>query len=189
MDTRHLTPADYTRQPWKNGRGTTTELWRLEQDGQLLVRLSRAAVVEDGPFSLFPGIERNLTVLSGPGFRLSGAGVDFRCEPLVPVAFPGDVALAATETQGMQSDDFNVMTARALPLPEVLLAQNDHLPAGGLLALYALGPCRVNGEDVGRDDLVLTKGPTELSGDWPVIAVRLAGLPPDATSRIFDENS
>jgi hypothetical protein len=189
MDTRHLTPADYTRQPWKNGRGTTTELWRLEQDGQLLVRLSRAAVVEDGPFSLFPGIERNLTVLSGPGFRLSGAGVDFRCEPLVPVAFPGDVALAATETHGMQSDDFNVMTARALPLPEVLLAQNDHLPAGGLLALYALGPCRVNGEDVGRDDLVLTKGPTELSGDWPVIAVRLAGLPPDATSIIFDENS
>ena len=41
---RHLTEADYTRQPWKNGRGTTTELWRLERDGQLLVRLSRAAV-------------------------------------------------------------------------------------------------------------------------------------------------
>jgi uncharacterized protein len=107
----HLTAADYIRQPWKNGRGTTTELWRLERDGQLLVRLSRAAVVEDGPFSVFPGIERNLTVLSGPGFRLTGTEYDFRCEPLVPVAFPGDVALTATETQDMQSDDFNVMTA------------------------------------------------------------------------------
>jgi uncharacterized protein len=133
-------------------------------------------VVEDGPFSLFPGIERNLTVLSGPGFRLSGAGLDFRCEPLVPVAFPGDVALTATETHGMQSEDFNVMTARALSLPEVLVAENEHLPAGGLLGLYALGPCRVNGRAIARDDLVLTTGPADLVGDWPVIAVRLHGL-------------
>jgi hypothetical protein len=173
----HLTPADYTRQPWKNGRGTTTELWRLERDGQLLVRLSRAAVVEDGPFSVFPGIERNLTVISGPGFRLSGGGLDFRCEPLVPVAFPGDVALVATETQAMQSDDFNVMTSRTLPRPEVLVAQNDHLPAGGMLALYALGPCRLNGHEVAREDLLLTGDSVDLAGDWPVIAVRLKGLP------------
>jgi uncharacterized protein len=173
----HLTPADYARQPWKNGRGVTTELWRLERDGQLLVRLSRAAVVEDGPFSLFPGIERNLTVLSGPGFRLTGGGLDFCCEPFVPVAFPGDVALQATETAGQQSDDFNVMTARALPKPLVLPAQNDSLPAGGLLALYAIGPCRVNGTAVARDDLILTQGPARLQGDWPVIAARLHGLP------------
>jgi uncharacterized protein len=112
MDLIHLCPADYARQPWKNGRGCTTELWRLESEGRLLVRLSRAAVVEDGPFSVFPGIERNLTVLSGPGFRLTGGGHDFRCAPLEPVAFPGDVALEATETLGMPSDDFNVMTAR-----------------------------------------------------------------------------
>jgi environmental stress-induced protein Ves len=173
----HLTPADYTRQPWKNGRGTTTELWRLERDGQLLVRLSRAAVVEDGPFSVFPGIERNLTVLSGPGFRLTGADLDLRCLPLVPVAFPGDVVLHATETKGMQSDDFNVMTARSLPRPEVLVAQNDILTAGGLLALYALGPCRVNGAQVAREDLVLTKGPATVQGDWPVIMARFPGLP------------
>jgi uncharacterized protein len=172
----HLTPADYTRQPWKNGRGTTTELWRLERDGVLLVRLSRAAVVEDGPFSVFPGIERNLTVLSGPGFRLTGAGLDFRCEPLVPVAFPGDVALTATETQGMQSDDFNVMTARDLPKPDVRVAQNDRLGAGGTIALYALGTCQVNDISLARDDLVITDSAVALKGDWPVIAVRLRGL-------------
>jgi uncharacterized protein len=172
----HLTPADYTRQPWQNGRGTTTELWRIERDGQLLVRLSRAAVVEDGPFSLFPGVERNLTVLSGPGFRLRGEGIDLRCDPLVPVAFPGDVALIALETQGMPSDDFNVMTARSLPRPQVLPAQNDLLPAEGLLALYALGPCAVNGMPVARDDLILTEGAARLQGDWPVMAVRFCGI-------------
>jgi uncharacterized protein len=179
MALRHLTTADYTRQPWKNGRGTTTELWRLERDGKLLVRLSRAAVVEDGPFSLFPGIERNLTVLSGPGFRLTGSGLDFRCEPLVPVAFPGDVALQATETDGMQSDDFNVMTARDLPKPRVIIAQNDRLSAGGSLALYALGPCQANGVTLAGNDLLLTDEAVTLKGDWPVIAVRLASLPPE----------
>ena len=173
----HLTPADYTRQPWKNGRGTTTELWRLERDGQLLARLSRAAVVEDGPFSVFPGIERNLTVLSGPGFRLTGGGLDFRCEPLVPVAFPGDVTLQATETLGQQSDDFNVMTARSLPRPQVMVAQNVTLPAGGFLAVYALGPCRMNGAEMARDDLILTDGPATFQGGRPVIAVRLTALP------------
>ncbi len=172
----HLTPADYTRQPWKNGRGVTTELWRVERDGQVLARLSRASVVEDGPFSVFPGIERNLTVLSGPGFRLTGEGHDFRCDPLVPVAFPGDVAVTATETQNQQSNDFNVMTARALPRPQVVLAQNDSLPGGGQLALYALGPVLVNGRRLAAEDLVLTNGPVTLSGDWPVLAVRFQGL-------------
>lgn len=173
---RHLTPTDYTSQPWKNGRGTTTELWRLERDGQLLVRLSRAAVVEDGPFSLFPGIERNLTVLSGPGFRLTAGGLDFRCEPLVPMAFPGDSEVMATETKGQQSDDFNVMTARELPKPSVTVMQNAQLSEGGLLALYALGPCRMNGVDVARDHLILTNGPVTLAGNSPVLAVRMLGL-------------
>lgn len=176
MTLRHLTPAYYRIQPWKNGRGTTTELWRMERGGQLLVRLSRAAVVEDGPFSLFPGIERNLTVLSGPGFRLTGAGIDLRCAPLVPVAFPGDVDVTATETNGQRSDDFNVMTARSLPKPQVIVAQNESLQAGGTLALYALGPSRVNGVAMNPNDLILTDGPAHLHGDGPVIAVRLTGL-------------
>lgn len=171
----HLTPTDYVQQAWKNGRGTTTELWRLERDGQLLVRLSRATVVEDGPFSLFPGLERNLTVLSGPGFRLTGPAWTLRCDPLVPVAFPGDVEVMVTETNGQQSDDFNVITARGLLKPQVFLAQNDSLPAKGRLALYALGPCQVNGQAVNRDDLILMKGSAQLQGDWPVIAVRLQG--------------
>ncbi|WP_225026220.1 HutD/Ves family protein [Xinfangfangia pollutisoli] len=175
---RHLTQADYTRQAWKNGAGTTTEMLRIQTPAGLLLRLSRAAVVEDGPFSVFPGIARNLTVLSGPGFRLTGPGLDLRCDPLVPVAFPGDLPVVATETQGQQSDDFNVMTAVSLPAPEVILAQNDRLPAGGLLALYALGPVTVNGADVARSDLILTEGEALLQGDWPVIAARIFGLPP-----------
>lgn len=170
----HLTDTDYTRQPWKNGRGTTVELWRLDGPDGLLVRLSRAAVVEGGPFSVFPGIERNLTVLSGPGFRLTGGGLDFRCEALVPVAFPGDVALMASETAGQQSDDFNVMTARSLPPPVVTLEHNGSLlPPGPLRAVYALGPVVVSGRALARGDLVLTRGVVTVAGAWPALAVAL----------------
>jgi hypothetical protein len=173
----HLTPADYTRQAWQNGRGVTTELWRLERDGRLLVRLSRAVVADDGPFSLFPGVERNLTVLDGPGFRLVGPGLDLCCVPLVPVAFPGDVAVVASGTGGVPSEDFNVMTARHLPRPQVMAVRNVSLPAGGLMALYATGPCRLNGAAVACDDLILTREAVRLESDPPLIAVRLQGLP------------
>lgn len=171
---QHLTPADYTIQPWKNGKGRTIEMWRREENGRLLIRLSRATVTEDGPFSVFPGIARNLTVLSGPGFRLTGAGLDLRCDPLIPVEFPGDIPVMASETEGQQSDDFNVMTAAHLPRPQVRLVQNDALAAGGLLALYALGPVTVNDRPVARDDLILTGNAATLSGDWPMIAVRFS---------------
>ncbi len=174
---RHLTPADYQTQPWKNGRGITTELLHLtDPAGSTLLRLSRASVVEDGPFSLFPGIERNLTVLTGAGFRLTGPGLNLRCDLLVPVAFPGDVDVVAMETNGKPSDDFNVMTARNLPRPEVAVVQNILLPQGGKLALYALGPCDVNGENLPKGDLLLTERPALLSGDGRVIAVRYFGL-------------
>lgn len=173
----HLTPADYRTQPWKNGRGTTTELLHLtDPAGSTLLRLSRASVVEDGPFSLFPGIDRNLTVLTGAGFRLTGSGLDLRCDPLIPVAFPGDVQVRATETNSRPSDDFNVMTARHLPRPEVTVVQTTSLPVGGTLALYALGACRVNGEDIASEDLLITTEPVYLSGDGSMIAVRYFGL-------------
>lgn len=173
----HLTPAEYRTQPWKNGRGTTTELLHLtDPAGKTLLRLSRASVVEDGPFSLFPGIERNLTVLTGAGFRLTGPGLDLRCDPLVPVAFPGDVAVAATDTNGQPSDDFNVMTARHLPRPEVSVVRDQFLPAAGNLALYALGPCTVNAVPTATGDLLITTEPAHLSGDGFLIAVRYFGV-------------
>ncbi|MDE3027254.1 MAG: HutD family protein, partial [Paracoccaceae bacterium] len=107
---KHLTTSDYRKMPWANGLGVTTEILRVTKpDGSVLWRLSMAAVVEDGAFSLFPGIERNLTVIAGPGFDLVGSGLNLRADPLMPVAFPGDVAIAAAGVSA-PSDDFNVMT-------------------------------------------------------------------------------
>ena len=172
---RHLTTADYTRQPWKNGKGETIELARLDRDGALLWRLSMATVAEDGPFSVFPGIERNLTVLTGPGFRLTGPDFALDCRPLRPVAFPGDIAVSAVDTHGHTSTDFNVMTSRALPLPDVRVIQAaTTLPAGDLLALFALDAAIANEKTLSRHDLILTDRPVTAEGRF--LAIRLNGV-------------
>ena len=169
---RHLTPEAYRRMPWANGRGTTTEMMRVDGPEGLLWRLSMASVIEDGPFSLFPGIERNLTVISGPGFDLAGEGLRLRADPLVPVAFPGDLAIAAGGVTA-PSADLNVMTARAVPRPEVWLAPPGAVAAGGLLCLFALAPGRINDRPVGRHDLCLAQESVTLAGPGPVLAIRL----------------
>lgn len=169
---RHLTPADYTTMPWANGKGVTVEMLRVDEGG-LKWRLSRASVVEDGDFSIFPGIERNLTVISGPGFDLVGQGLHLPARPLVPVAFAGDVAIRASGVTA-PSDDFNVMTARGLPLPQVRVIQGaEDMASDGMLALFALGAARVGGMTLGQYDLVLTDQAVAVAG--PVIAVRLYG--------------
>lgn len=169
---RHLTTRDYTPMPWANGLGQTIEMMRVEEAGALQWRLSMAAVVADGPFSLFPGIERNLTVLEGPGFTLHGEGVALACRPLVPVAFAGDVALVARGV-GAPSQDFNVMTARHMRRPVVTVhpALGVAEPAGGPLCLLALAAGRVGGRRVGPLDLVIAE--EALAFEGPVIAVVL----------------
>lgn len=174
---RHLSQADYTRQPWKNGKGVTLELARAERDGAILWRLSMATVAEDGPFSLLPGIDRNLTVISGPGFRLTGDGIALDCRPRAPVAFPGDVAVSASGTAAGPSDDFNVMTARSLPRPSVaLLTEGQGALGGGLLALFALEPVTVGTRRLARHDLILTGDALPPLSGGAALLVRLQGL-------------
>jgi environmental stress-induced protein Ves len=166
----HLSTADFTAMPWANGKGTTVELLRVEREGRLILRLSRAMVVEDGAFSIFAGIARNLTVLSGSGFDLVGDGLHLPARLLQPVAFPGAVALRA-EGVVQPSEDFNVMTAANLPAAQVTVHPAGASAQGALLALAA---GRIGAVNVSQYDLVLTDEP--LLADIPVIAVQAEGL-------------
>lgn len=134
---RILGPEDFRQMPWANGKGITTELAREDRDGRMLWRLSRASVVEDGPFSIFLGVERNLTVLTGPGFVLTGQGISLEARPYNPVAFAGDIPVVASGVVA-PSEDFNVMTDRSLPKPrvEVIFGRQLLDPDTGRLAVY-----------------------------------------------------
>lgn len=172
---RHLTSADYRRMPWANGRGTTVELWREEAGGRLAFRLSMATVTEDGPFSPFQGIDRVLTVISGPGFRLVGPGHDLRAEPLRPVAFPGDVPIAA-EGVNAPSEDFNVMAARGSRVRVEVVRAGQGIAAERIFG-FALAPAtlRLGGRDIALDthDLLAAEGAAHLVAGGPVL---LTGL-------------
>lgn len=170
---RLLTQADFTVMPWRNGLGSTVEMFRVDENGLLKWRISRASVTQDGDFSIFAGIARNLTVISGHGFRLVGAGVDLAAKPLRPIAFSGDTPLRAQDVQGA-SDDFNVMVAQALPRPEVaVISGRMSLAQADMLAIYALKETAVDGTALPAGALLLADQPVQIDGH--AIAVRLFG--------------
>jgi uncharacterized protein len=112
---RVLHPSDYHAMPWKNGGGTTTEIWKaLSPSGDMLWRVSIADVASDGPFSEFRGIDRWIMVIEGKGMALSIAGRGSqRLDRLFePFAFSGD-AKTDCKLIGGPIRDFNLMVARS----------------------------------------------------------------------------
>ncbi|MCW8876531.1 MAG: HutD family protein [Kangiellaceae bacterium] len=71
-----IAPQSFKLIPWKNGKGTTTEL--AISDGGTLEdfdwRLSIASVIENGEFSDFSGYLRNLILIEGNGIDLQHSG-------------------------------------------------------------------------------------------------------------------
>jgi environmental stress-induced protein Ves len=57
-------------QPWRNGGGATRELLTWPDGSDWRLRISRADIAADGPFSVFAGVQRWFTVLEGAGVTL-----------------------------------------------------------------------------------------------------------------------
>jgi uncharacterized protein len=101
--------------PWKNGGGITREVAispTLGTPGEFDWRVSIAEIAVAGPFSVFAGIDRRMSVLKG---RLSLKIDDAPAVTLSPdsaaVAFPGEAPVFATPL-GATVTDLNVMTRR-----------------------------------------------------------------------------
>ena len=115
---RILRSKNYRRMRWKNGGGETTEIIVAPEGAALDAfdwRVSMAHVASDGPFSLFPDIDRTLAVLDGNGIRLRVAGTGtFDLTPASePLAFPADAAAGAELIDG-PIHDLNVMSRRGV---------------------------------------------------------------------------
>lgn len=85
-----LIQNSYTVMPWKNGRGTTSQI-ALDSDESVfpdhfLWRVSSAKVTSNDPFSNFDGCRRALVVVEGKGLFLN----DVELKPMVPYFFSGN---------------------------------------------------------------------------------------------------
>ncbi len=104
---------EYQRERWKNGCGWTRQIYRQPDTEDWAWRLSIAEVDQDGPFSTFEGVERELVLLHGNGMRLEFA--DGREHMLEPphgrLRFPGERPLQAGLLDG-PTHDFNLMWRR-----------------------------------------------------------------------------
>lgn len=115
MSATRFALADIVPTPWKNGGGATREIACWPPGTGLDSfdwRISVATIAADGAFSVFAGIDRSITLLSGDGVLLHGEHGTHRLDqPLVPFAFAGETPIRATLLGGA-SEDFNVMTRR-----------------------------------------------------------------------------
>lgn len=110
---RLLRSTDFKVTSWTGG--TTTELYRLQDPtdpSQFLLRISVASVNKDGPFTLYPGIDRQLVLLAGDGMELTVDGKKVLLDQkLTPFSFAGEDSISCSLLGG-PCTDFNVMSKR-----------------------------------------------------------------------------
>jgi environmental stress-induced protein Ves len=115
MSVRVIRSGDLVPVAWKNGGGTTAEVAAFPEGSDFDTfgwRISMADVASDGPFSVFPGIDRTLIVLKGNGIELDVDGVPYRLNgPFSKLSFVGDDATYGRLLSG-PIRDLNVMTRR-----------------------------------------------------------------------------
>jgi environmental stress-induced protein Ves len=98
--------------PWANGLGTSYEVASdRNADGEWTWRVAIAPVVIDGPFSVMPGVDRQLVVINGEGMTLSIDGEIVECPPGRVVRFSGDSVTIAQLVDGPVVD-LGLMTVR-----------------------------------------------------------------------------
>jgi environmental stress-induced protein Ves len=122
---------------WKNGLGTTLELASdaALPGGEWTWRLSIADVPAAAPFSDFPGVDRFLACLEGPGLRVERNGTFL----VVPsegeaLAFAGEERVCA-EPLGPGVRDVNLMLRRDRWSGSMTVARGTALATGAILVL------------------------------------------------------
>ncbi len=161
-----------TRQwvPWKNGGGLTSEVAtgpRGARVDDFDWRVSIARIERDGPFSMFPGVDRTLVLLSGGPLTLAGPGWELTLsEGSDPVAFDGADPVHAQIAA--PSTDLNVMSVRERCRHTLrLLALPVAMPQGEQLLIAMDGGITCNGVPLQPLDAVLADAGDSIALDGP----------------------
>ena len=162
---RIIPPSEFKAMPWKNGGGITHEILKEERDGKLLWRLSIAEVASDGPFSLFPGLSRILTVIDGEGLVLQAPDHELRALPFSPVTFSGDLAITSKRIGG-DVRDFNVIFDDSIVAADVTVHDGLKITPSNNVTRFmlALENGFANGQRISAQSLVVPDKPIEMTG-------------------------
>ncbi len=90
--------------PWKNGGGITRKIATGLSGDQVAWTISRADVVQDGPFSDFAGMMRVLTVVSGGAMDLLAPNDKMAALMWEPVRFDGALNIKSRLIDGPLTD-------------------------------------------------------------------------------------
>lgn len=122
---KRFSAKDFKEMPWKNGGGITTELFRIpDGDGGFLLRISRARVEKDGPFSFFPDVDRKLLILEGEGCRLIFPDKEEVLQKGRVLEFKGEDSIDCKLLKG-PFVDFNIMIARKYGEAKATISSSD----------------------------------------------------------------
>lgn len=208
---RLIPSASYRRGRWKNGAGWTREIHaepvaspgegadagdagadRGVAAEEWSWRLSIAEIEQDGPFSVFPGVDRELVLLQGHGLRLrfEDGAEHVLVPPFQRLRFAGERGVVGELTDG-RTEDFNVMWRRDRVETCVL-----HRPLVGAMVVFAdpgqtwvihllAGQARVSGSagfEVSAGDTVLLRAGEQrqrhvLDGGGEALLIRIDPLP------------
>ena len=91
------TVASIASQPWRNGGGTTRPLAEAANGDW---RVSLADVARDGPYSPFPGMDRQSLVIKGAGVTLRNGTDTVAIKPGQPAGYEGEIVWQATLCDG-----------------------------------------------------------------------------------------
>lgn len=158
--------------PWKNGGGVTSEIAAFPQGSGIDDfgwRISTALVTAAGPFSLFEGVDRFLTVLEGRLLlRIDAADSEVTLDPGQSYSFAGDIAVTGGPLGGPVRD-LNVMVRRS-DWQAAVTTHRPHLSENAILIAIASQP----GSGLAMLDAVQLDGDYQLAADFTgyFIAIR-----------------
>ncbi len=147
---------------------------RADADGALRWRVSVTDISRDGPFSMFPGYDRQTALLAGAGCRI-GSWVLSAADPLA--GYGGDVPLECVLTAG-PARVLNVFTARGRASSRVAWSPVRGATVLGiadreLVALCVDGDLVCAGVRLGRYDCARSDRPIACDGVGMVLLVTL----------------
>ena len=150
--------GEYRPMPWTNGRGTSYEVVRGGGDDWSW-RVAIAPVMEDGPFSSLPGVDRWLAVIDDAPIVLAIDGAECVAHRGEVVAFAGESQVTA-HLPGGPTRDCGLMVRRGAATGCMHVAGPGRVEGTVLVALErAIVRTAGQEEDLGPGDALLSDEP------------------------------